>query len=289
MAVGLLRGLIVVRPVTQSRSIQSAGRLVPWLAAVFAIQLSSAASVSADTVCDLRTASSCPAISGGLFFTDEVHPAGTGVINSFLRVQHNGSEQGFNTGARPVQFDEKTDPNFTRNLLLSSVSTKNIGGTMYREFFLDVNEQASKEGRYITLDQLEIFTSNTPNLNSYGGVANSGASGGLAGATKIFDLDTGGDNYVQIDYLVKSSGSGSSDMVFYLPSSLFTGQYVYLFSQFGKIDNNSNKYGSGAGFEEWFTNGTPTVNTAVPEPATLLLLGTGLAALARRRRLSRQG
>jgi hypothetical protein len=251
-----------------------------------------AAPAFADTVCDLRVASSCPAINGGLFYTDEVHPAGTGVINSFLRIQQQGSEMGYNTSARPVQFDEKTDPNFTRNLLLTSVTTKDIGGTLYREFFLDVNEEAARNGKnYITLDQLEIFTSNTASLNSYtnGGTQNSG-SGTLAGATKIYDLDNGGDNYVQLDYLIQGNGSGSSDMVFYLPDSLFTGQYVYLFSQFGKIDNNNNKWRSGAGFEEWFTTGgTPTVNTHVPEPATLLLLGTGLAALARRRRPSRQG
>ena len=69
------------------------------------------AAASAGTICDLRTQATCDAAtlaslgqsyvngvaqatSGALFFTDEQHPAGTGYIDSFARVQQIGWEQG---------------------------------------------------------------------------------------------------------------------------------------------------------------------------------------------------
>jgi len=276
--------------------------------AVAVATIVSASQASAGNVCDLRLGGSCDSSFFGqtagaaIFQTDEQHPTGTGFIDSFVRIQQNGWEQGFNTSARPVDSDMqvKTDPNYTRNLTLGEVATKVINGVTYREFFLDVNEPRAYDKNYITLDQLEVFTSSSASLNDYNGTANTN-SGSLTGATKIYDLDTyykngtqptaSVDNYVQLDYALKGSGSGSSDMVFYLADSLFTNKdpnsYVYLFSQFGDLAKvaTNDKYESQAGFEEWFTKSTiPPVNIqAVPEPASLFLLGTGLAFVARRR------
>ena len=100
---------------------------------------------AATTVCSLTTAGSSCTFGQGLFFADDQHPAGTGYIDSFLRIQQNGTEQGYNTSARPVQFDQKTDLTYTHDLAISDVGTEKIGGVDYLAFFLDVNESASLE------------------------------------------------------------------------------------------------------------------------------------------------
>ena len=83
-----------------------------------------AAPSAAGAVCDLRSgAASCnssyfgQAANTAIFATDEQHPTGTGFINSFVRIQQNGWEQGYNTSARPLETDVqmKVDPNFTRD------------------------------------------------------------------------------------------------------------------------------------------------------------------------------
>ena len=92
----------------------------------------------------------------------------------------------------------------------------------------------------------------------------------------IYDLDTGGDNYVKLDYNL-NPGSGKGDMLLFVPESAFTGagDYIYLYSMFGVTIDGSD------GFEEWAVGlGGPII----PEPTTMALLALGTAMLLRIRK-----
>src|SRR5687768_15399626 len=117
-------------------------RLLPTsLTAAFCLSLASVASAG---TCDLTSdgATCGPSLFTNFAIFGELspQPTGTGYIDPFLRLQNNGQEQGYNTSARPFQYDQKEPINYTHDLLLSAVPIKTIDGVEYREFFLDINE-----------------------------------------------------------------------------------------------------------------------------------------------------
>jgi hypothetical protein len=266
-----------------------------------------AGSASAN-MCDLTTlGSTCgptggngwsvaPGQSGNLFAQGAIfqqvapQPTGSGYIDSFVRIQHSPTEQGYNTDARPLQFDEKTDATFTHSITVANVPIVNIGGIPYRQFFLDINENNSANGHNLSLDKLQIFLGSSGNLTGY----TTTSGGRLAGLAPIYNLDTGTDNWIKLDYSLNNGGSGIGDMVAYIPDSLFVGTaanpYVYLYSQFGATMSGPTKLTSDAGFEEWWTKSPIAVTqNPVPEPTGLLLLGSGLVFAGKRLRSRRRG
>jgi hypothetical protein len=217
---------------------------------------------SGTAVVDLTTAGASFNYGDAMFAQTNTQPTGTGVIQSFLRLQGHGSgntvEQGYNTNARPTQFDEKTDHNFTRAIKLSDVPTVTIQGTVYRQFLLDINEPASAS--LVSLDKLQLFAGDVPNLTGYDTTA-----GTFPGMSPVYDMAVN-DNvaYVKIDASL-SHGSGSGDVYFYVADSVFStagvgpASYITLYSRFGDTISSS------GGFEEWAvrknlssgTTGTP--------------------------------
>jgi hypothetical protein len=221
----------------------------------------------------LTTPGSSGYLAGGFFQQGDVQPAGTGVFNTFLQIQAQGSkltlEQGYNTDSRPAQFDEKNDAPHNHALLLGDVPRVEIGGVEYRQFLLDVNEpQGGGASSLLSLDSLRIFQSDDAGLHDYPTFDGR--------ATQVFDLSASGTS-IMLDASL-SHGSGQSDMIANIPDSLFNkaDAYVTLYSQFGA------HIPARGGFEEWGVGAvnTPAV-TSVPLPraATQGLVGLGLASL----------
>lgn len=259
-------------------------RTASRLALGFAVALLASATAHA-VVVDLATSTdgnTPDTLSGnigqGLFVWTDAQPTGTGFIDSFVQVQAQGNattELGYNTTVNNV-FDNGSTDQFNHELLVSDVPIVNIDGVDYRQFLLDINESLGQDGEFISLDDVQLFLSNTPNQSVEtftGGVLD------LQDATLIYQF--GADDRVELNAAL-NSGSGSGDMFMYIPDSLFVGglQFVYLHSSFG--DPN----GVDAGFEEWAV--VRRDGDVIPEPASLSLLGLGLAVMSvqqiRRRR-----
>jgi hypothetical protein len=182
--------------------------------------------------------------NGAIFKQVSTQPTGTGVIHSFVRIQPGGNVavgQGYNTDARPLQFDENKSPVFTRSLKMDEVpQVLGDDGVLYREFLLDINQKASSP--LLSLDELRIYRGSAPDLKGY-----DAGSHELTGAIKVYDLDANTDNMVKLNARL-NHGSGSGDMVLLVPDAAFQsapGDYVYLYSKFGAT------IASNGGFEEW--------------------------------------
>jgi len=188
---------------------------------------------------DLTVAGAFGIIGDAVFMTGALQPAGTGNFDSFVQIQYNGTEQGYNSDAAP-QFDEKSTHTHNHSVLLADVpivigdgSNGTIEGVAYREFRLDLNE-AVGNNQFISLDALQIWQEESGSLTNFT------AGSGFAGAHTnylAYNLDSGGNHWVALNDGL-SHGSGQSDVRILIPDSFFINdaehRYVTLYSSFGQ-------------------------------------------------------
>jgi len=189
---------------------------------------------------NLTTEGSSGYINNAYFEQIDPQSTGTGVIDPFLRIEHNRFEQGYNTNYRyqpggDTQFNEKKDLQYTHALLLSSVPIIQLtDGQYYLQFMLDINQigksdpdGGSPTSSFISLDELRIYQSNSSLLHDY-----NPSNTNWGGLNPVYRMDTASaDNWIKLDADL-NSGSGSGDMFAYIPFSSFdlSKQYVYLYS-----------------------------------------------------------
>ncbi len=196
------------------------------------------ATASFATDLDLTTDGATGAIGVASFEQTDAH-SGTGLIDPFVRLQANGDEQGFNTDHSPLNGDlaDVKPGAWTHSLRITELVPGDRAGVFSVRFLLDINQRGSHP--LLSLDELKVFTAPDPDIST---------NASLFAQNLLYDMGAG--NRVLLDSSL-NSGSGSGDMFFYLPYSLFMGldsQYLYLYSKLGASGGD---YATNGGFEEW--------------------------------------
>ncbi|MGE5565720.1 MAG: MSCRAMM family protein [Parcubacteria group bacterium] len=200
---------------------------------------------------------------GAIFQRVDPTLSGTGLYDPFLTVQDSPTEQGYNTnqlGQLDNVYSSGGSGGRTDAVTLSQIPIKIVDGVAYYEFRVDLNEPNSDP--VISLERLELYKSSAPaDSSDFQGTSAADAFLASDGFTKIFDLDSGGDNRLVLSD-VTSSGSGRDDYRLLVPVSSFgnidpTQTYLTMYTDFGQAGSN---FDSRATFEEWHTQANATVS-----------------------------
>ena len=218
------------------------------------------------SVVDLTTIGSSGLINGAIYRQGMTSPGGSGSLHSFVRIRRDGTEYGYDTDGRPYidpvlrDGGTETAAAFDRSLPLNTVPLVSIGGRLYLQFSLEINQRHSAP--FLSLDQVQVSLASAGRLQGYT------ADGTYHGcASLIYDMGGGSRTWVKLNGNLPP-GSGRPDMFLDiplgdLPNSAFSGanrslplrsgMYVYLYSYFGaqKLNTKHSTGSANGGYEEW--------------------------------------
>jgi len=230
---------------------------------------------------NLTTGAATPVEAFGAWWSTTFDSSsGSGVWDPFFDLENHGNnhtEAAYNTDGA-FQMDQARTT-FNKDLpgnTLTPLTIPGIAVPVYA-FWLDANETGGgSDNRFLAIDKINIYASVQASVS----VA---TEAGLAAVSSLlYNMDASGDNRVLIDSTIgTTAGSGSSDLIMYVPASLFAGAdpYIYFYNENGFSDANG-PYGAHAGFEEWRARTGPPQQQVPDGGATLVLLGGAIASLA---------
>jgi hypothetical protein len=227
------------------------GKLILSLAAFAALSLGSVMSAQAGTI----TYSTGNAI--------DLSGTGFGTRLTVLSLQANGTESGATTFDNPTGTGDSTN----QDGLLSFAQLQSIGITSASEIQLiyNLNETGSSPGTSLTSNVATFY-------NSTGGVVATATLSNTFTA-EPFNQGNGGSGYIATFNFTPAELAAIN--------ALFTsGGFFGLSGTIQMADN---------GADSFFVRDNGTVTAPIPEPATMILLGTGLAGIAAKVRKRRKG
>ena len=180
-------------------------------------------------------------VNGATWNTAANFSVGTGVLSPFLQVQgsandfddNGNTEEGFNTDARPMVYDQGNAAGHDHSLALNKVPVVKISGTAYREFIFDANEANSDPDANFSIDLFDLWLckeavvgdSVPANFDTYNDFDQ---TSGNTNCKRVYSIDdnTGGPGTNDGDWIkasdASSKGSGSNfDYQILIPDANF--------------------------------------------------------------------
>ena len=249
------------------------------LAAVIVAGAGLAFASHGDAFIDLASAPELEVEHDGALFVQGGVGAGTGTFDPFLTANNQGSADtqsainvcvDDNQACPDPQFDTFTGGGRTHHLNLAAVPELEIGGTLYREFSLDANDQGGED--HMSIDLIKMFLDTEKTAGDYD--PSDDSFGDNTGAVPFLAWE------VDIPILMRSQtftpGSGVSDITVLVPSTEFITpedcsygsqdctHFLYFYYEAGGTGAVPGFTGVNwnvtAGFEEWRTRLLPAVD-----------------------------